>query len=101
MDIEKLQTDLNEKIQALQSITTEIVENNNKLLNLQNVYIRNSLLSKPDNDITEIYELKDFIFELYSKYMKATEDMFVVSQKLSMCKDQILVGMNEKIKEQK
>jgi len=100
MDIEKLQNELNEKVQTLQKVTNEIMESNTKLLHLQNAYIRNNMLSKStESDTTAIYELKDDIFELYSKYMKSTEEMFVTSQKISMCKDQILVGLNDKLKE--
>jgi len=99
MDIEKLQTEYTEKVQSLQKVTKELVEENEKLQRLQNDYIRSQLWGNQDGQIKPIYEQKDVLMDLHNKYIKVNEELFVVTQRVLMCKDQILMSLNDKLKE--
>jgi regulator of replication initiation timing len=99
MDIEKLQTEYTEKVQSLQKVTKELVEENEKLQRLQNDYIRSQLWGNQDGQIKPIYEQKDALMDLHNKYIKVNEELFVVTQRMLMCKDQILMSLNDKLKE--
>jgi len=99
MDIEKLQTEYTEKVQSLQKVTKELVEENEKLQRLQNDYIRSQLWGNQDGQIKPIYEQKDVLMDLHNKYIKVNEELFVVTQRMLMCKDQILMSLNDKLKE--
>jgi hypothetical protein len=37
--------------------------------------------------------------DLHNKYIKVNEELFVVTQRMLMCKDQILMSLNDKLKE--
>jgi len=99
MDIEKLQTEYTEKVQSLQKVTKELVEENEKLQRLQNDYIRSQLWGNQYEKIKPIYEQKDALMDLHNKYIKVNEELFVVTQRMLMCKDQILMSLNDKLKE--
>jgi hypothetical protein len=99
MDIEKLQTEYTEKVQSLQKVTKELVEENEKLQRLQNDYIRSQLWGNQYEQLKPIYEQKDVLMDLHNKYIKVNEELFVVTQRMLMCKDQILISLNDKLKE--